>query len=146
MFSIYMLQSNIFCINRIVTLFMLHPFHFLLFSYCTFLAFHFFHVPLFSHIALFHVTIFHVTLFLIALFSSSTLFVLHFFHAALFSCCTFKTHQEIKLRLLYIRSLIETLSDISSFLTRYDKYKLWRVPLLKEYWTRRGECSKIIPS
>ena len=128
------------------TFFILHFSCVPLFSYCTFLAFHFFHIPLFSHIALFHVAIFHVTLFLIALFSSSTLFVLHIFHAVLFSCCTFKKHQEIKLRLLYIRSLIETLSDISSFLTRYDKYKLLRVPLLKEYWTRRGECSKIIPS
>ena len=139
MLSIYILQSNIFCIIGIVTLFLLHSFHFILFSYCTFLAFHFFHVPLFSHITLFHVAIYHVTLFIIALFSSSTLFVLHFFHAVLFSCCTFQKRQEIKLRLLYIRSLIETLPDISSFLTRYDKYKLLRVSLLKEYWTRRGE-------
>ena len=111
MLSIHILQSNIFCIIGIVTLFMLHYFQVPLFSYCSFLAFHFFHVPLFSHIVLFHVAIFHVTLFLIVLFSSSTLFVLHFFHAVLFSCCTFQKHQEIKLRLLYIRSLIETLSD-----------------------------------
>ena len=129
MLSIYILQSNIFCIFPIFTLFMSHSFHFILFSYCTFLAFHFFHIALFLHIAHFHVAIFHVTLFLIALVSSSTLFMLHFFHAVLFSCCTFQKHQEIKFHLLYIKSLIETLSDISSFRRRYDKYNLLRVPM-----------------
>ena len=123
----------------------IHSFHAALFSFYTFFISHFSCIPLFSHIALFHAAIFHVTLFLVALLSSSTLLMLHFFHAVLFSCCTFQKHQEINLRLLHIRSLIETLSDISSFLTRYDKYRLLRVPLLKEYWTRRGEFSKIIP-
>ena len=108
------------------TLFILYFFHIALFlhstfSYCTFFSF--------SKIAHFHVAIFHVTLFLIALFPSSTLFMLHFFHAVLFSCCTFQKHQEIKFHLLYIKSLIETLSDISSFRRRYDKYNLLRVPM-----------------
>ena len=114
-----------------------HSFHVALFSFYTFFILHFSCIPLFSYctffsfskIAHFHVAIFHVTLFLIALFPSSTLFMLHFFHAVLFSCCTFQKHQEIKFHLLYIKSLIETLSDISSFRRRYDKYNLLRVPM-----------------
>lgn len=94
MLSIYILQSNIFCIIGIVTLFLLHSFHFVLFSYCTFLVFHFF-ILHFSCIPLFSCyTFFSYCTFPCCNLSRDSLpyciiFKFHSFRVALFPCCTF---------------------------------------------------------
>ena len=104
-----------------------HSFHAALYSYYTFSTLHFSCVPLFLshffscraffmlyffHDSLSYISLFYATLFPFAIISNSSFFRLHFFHAARCSCFTFQRHQEIKFCLEYIRSMIETLSEI----------------------------------
>ena len=102
----------------------IHSFHVALFSFYTFFILHFFFILHISMLQSF------------MLLSSS----LHYFQVPLFSCCIFsmlyfflvvlsKSIKRLSFTILYIKSLIETLSDISSFRRRYDKYNLLRVPM-----------------